>query len=198
MAQASVFTLGLLGDVESRGTLIKILNQSEKYFYLQASAAESLSRIGDEADADIIFRAYQSENNPILARQLLLALCRVWCVEGKSEVYTLFDVELKATGKGIEMQLKQFCNHPQFSKVATAEIQFSSLMQMFDNNELDKLLNSIVKAVMLLNLSKPQLKQIELLEKLGSCLNLSDDEEQTRMTFFTILIGYRNLLQQLS
>jgi len=222
LAQAAVFTIGMLGRPESRQILYKLLNNGEQYYYLQAAAAEALSRIGNESDAEIIYRAFSSEDNPLLAKQILLALCRIWNVDGKAGAYTVFDSELKEPGETIESQLRSFCNSRSWGNHRLKEPEFEKLMAHFDQNEFSIFGGEIVlqtSKILFSNMTIEQLPNLlndnekwhngtpsnienQLRILILMWIDLSslytendDDNEAARAILLTMILGCRNLLR---
>lgn len=209
MAQAAVYVLGLLGNVESRSTLVRILENSDEFYYLQASASEALSRVGDATDAPTIIKAYQGEDNPILAKQILLSLCRLWFVGGKTQAYVAFDREQKESGKEIENLLKSYADSRFWSSNKLSSPKLEELLSIFDsgkNGELSaQLIASIAKqeypnissenlttilpnGVVKSNANEFRKVQLQVLVALHQSLG-SEDEDLERAKLFTIMVG---------
>ncbi len=107
VAQSAVFALGMISDPSS-APVLRALLKDEKYNFLHAAAAEALSRIGFDKDAELLYNAYATEFNPTLTMQTLLALCRLWYVPESEDVYRIFDAEMRSPGEMLDAQFKEF------------------------------------------------------------------------------------------
>ncbi len=108
-AAACIFAAGRIGSKDAVKPLRELLADRAQ-IELWSIAAEALSRIGGYEHAELIFSAYENENDWILSRQSLVSLCRTVTKPGAG-IQKFFEGETAQPGTQIELLLKQLPHH---------------------------------------------------------------------------------------
>lgn len=95
LATASIYAAGLIADPAAAPDLRRVLRDAT-FPEEKAWAAEALSRLGDHADARVVFSAFPANADPVLRTQCLVSICR--CMFDGQKVYKIFDDETRNPG----------------------------------------------------------------------------------------------------
>ncbi len=109
LAQACIFSAGLIGSPEAEAPLCEILND-RRMSMLWPLAAEALSRFGGSHHAPLVFKVLQNERYWVLRQQTLISLGRIM-QKDKSAAHAAFENEERLPGSAVEQLLRRICNH---------------------------------------------------------------------------------------
>lgn len=156
LAQACIFSLGLIGDPAAENSLCAVLD-NRRCQALWPLAAEALSRLGtgDCRHTRRIFMVLENESYWVLRQQTLISLCRLM-LEDHSTAHTLFEAEEKMPGAEVEKRLRGICQHPLWAQLSLPPPSFEAAIGACDHDDYTGALDVVLPAMLSLYNIRPQ------------------------------------------